>query len=135
MGSNLLGDPRCVGRGIFRRNNWLVVQGRDRGEQFSTVSDRGHANRDQIFRGEVRQYLGVDIIVAKRRRVPFKTEISQPGCDVHAYLPVPLFVVLVKAILCSTPARCEQNRLCARAIYTRRRVTDAPKIQKGVWTG
>jgi hypothetical protein len=95
----------------------LVVKGGDRSEQSSTMSDRGHANSDQIFNGEVRQYLRVDIIVTERRRVPFKAEISQPAYDVHPYLPALLFVALVKAILCLTPARCEQNRLRAPVIF------------------
>jgi hypothetical protein len=38
--------------------------------------DRGHAESD-IFRGELRQDFGIDIIVAERRRIPFEIEFSR----------------------------------------------------------
>jgi hypothetical protein len=58
----------------------------NRGEQFSAVADRDYADADQIFGRQLRQDLGVDIVVAERLLVSFEPQAVQPGCDVHPCL-------------------------------------------------
>jgi hypothetical protein len=57
----------------------LRSQGGDRGQQLAPVTDRGHADADQVVGRQLRQYLGIDIIVVKCRRVS-----SSPSPRSHA---------------------------------------------------
>jgi hypothetical protein len=41
-------------------------------EELAAVANRGHADADQIFGGELRQHLGVDVIIAERLLVLFE---------------------------------------------------------------
>ena len=62
------------------------VQLRDRGQQLAPMADADNAEILQIIRRKVGEDLAVDFVVAKRRFVLSKTEISQPPPDVHGLL-------------------------------------------------
>ena len=47
------------------------------------MADGGNAESLKIFCGQITQYFGADVILAKCRLVAFKTQISQPACDIH----------------------------------------------------
>ena len=65
----------------------LPVRGRgQRGdcvEKPAAVTDRGHADRDQVVCRQPRQEPCIDVIVAERLLVPLKPQAPQPACDVH----------------------------------------------------
>jgi hypothetical protein len=46
----------------------LRPQGGDRGQQLAAMTDRVHAEADQVLSRQLRQHLAVDIIVAECRR-------------------------------------------------------------------
>jgi hypothetical protein len=50
------------------------------------VADRGHPDADQVLGGQLQQHLGVDIIVAERRHIAPKAQISQPRRHIHAVI-------------------------------------------------
>jgi hypothetical protein len=52
----------------------FAAQGGDNSEQLAGATE---VTPSDIFRGELRQTFGIDIIVAERRHVPFEIEISQ----------------------------------------------------------
>src|SRR5262249_45336730 len=74
-----------VGRRDHRGRNRRAEAG-DRLEQLAPVADRGHADADQVFRGQLRQHLAVDVIVAERRDIALESQIPQPGRYVHVAL-------------------------------------------------
>ena len=55
----------------------------DRGQQLAAMADRGHADADQVVGRQLRQHLGVDVVVAERLLVLLEPQTAQPGCDVH----------------------------------------------------
>src|SRR4051794_32632650 len=50
------------------------------------MADRDHPNVDQVFGGQLRQHLGIDIIIAECLHISLKAQILQPRRDVHAVL-------------------------------------------------
>jgi len=50
------------------------------------MADRGHAKADQVVGGQLGYHLGIDIVVAERLRVTFKTKSAQPRRYVHAVI-------------------------------------------------
>ena len=50
------------------------------------MADRGDPDADQVFGGQLRQHLAVDIIVAERRYIALKAQILQPRRYVHAVI-------------------------------------------------
>jgi hypothetical protein len=51
------------------------------------VPDEAYAEVPQIVGRQLRQYRGIDRVVAKRLIVLLHPEAVEPGCDVHARLP------------------------------------------------
>jgi hypothetical protein len=51
------------------------------------MSDRGYANAGQVVGRQLRQHLGVDIILAQRGRVLFEPEAAQPFGHIHRSCP------------------------------------------------
>ena len=47
------------------------------------MADRGHADADQVVGRQLRQHLGVDIVVAKSGLVLLQTQTAQPGGSVQ----------------------------------------------------
>jgi hypothetical protein len=56
------------------------------GKELAPMADRGYADADQVVGRQLRQHLGVDIVVAERLLVLFEPQAVQPGCDVHPCL-------------------------------------------------
>src|SRR5438105_6407137 len=51
------------------------------------MSDEGHAEVLQVVGGQLRQYRGIDRILAKRSFVLLHTEAVEPGRNVHPHPP------------------------------------------------
>jgi len=49
------------------------------------MADRGHAQADQVIRRQLRQHLGVDIVVAERRCIALEAQAQQPSRNVHFF--------------------------------------------------
>jgi len=52
-------------------------------EQFSTMTDRGYAEADQIIDCQARQHLGVNVVIVECLHVTFEPEAVQPTSNVH----------------------------------------------------
>ena len=52
------------------------------------MTDRGHAEPDQILGREVHEDLGVDVVLPERLFVLSQPQTTQPGRDFHGLLPV-----------------------------------------------
>jgi len=59
----------------------------DAGQKLAAMADRHDADLLEILRCQLRQYLGIDRVVAKRCFVLLHADAVEPGCDVHARLP------------------------------------------------
>ena len=51
------------------------------------MADRGHAQADQVVGRQLRQDLGIDIVVAERGHIALKAQALQPRRYVHAVIP------------------------------------------------
>jgi hypothetical protein len=60
-----------------------LAQPCDRFQQLPARTER-QTQRCQIDLGQLRQYLGVDLILAERRHIALKAQTLQPRLDVHA---------------------------------------------------
>jgi hypothetical protein len=49
------------------------------------MTDGGHADADQVVDCQLRQHLGIDIIVAKSGLVLPQTQAAQPGADIQRF--------------------------------------------------
>ena len=58
----------------LNRGYGLLAQGGDPGEQFAAVANRGNAEADQVFSRELRQYPGINVVLAKRSFVLFEPQ-------------------------------------------------------------
>jgi hypothetical protein len=47
------------------------------------MADSGNAESLKIFCGQITQYFSADVILAECCLVAFKTQVSQPACDIH----------------------------------------------------
>ena len=47
------------------------------------MADRGHTDADQVLSRQLRQNLGIDIVVAKCGLVLLQTQAAQPSADVQ----------------------------------------------------
>jgi hypothetical protein len=82
-------------RGWLRRSSGIAPQCGDRGEQFAAVPDKAHAEVLEVLGGQLRQYRGIDRVVAKRLLVLPQSEAVEPGRDVHARLPAAVIAALI----------------------------------------
>jgi hypothetical protein len=63
---------------------WRAVPQPDDGrQQLTAMADAGNAQFFKVVRGEIAQYFGADVVLAKRHLVALKAEASQPACYVH----------------------------------------------------
>src|SRR5258705_13918529 len=51
------------------------------------MTDRAHAEADQVVGRQLRQHFAIDIVVAECRRVLFEPQPAKPRCYVHAVIP------------------------------------------------
>jgi hypothetical protein len=58
------------------------------------VADRSHPDADQVLRRQLRQNLGIDIVVAERGYIAFEAQALQPCRYIHAEPPVSATCVL-----------------------------------------
>jgi hypothetical protein len=67
------GIPRATAA-LFGNNPWMAFPARLGGARNVTGgdADRGHPDADQVFGGQLRQDLAVDIVVAERRYIALK---------------------------------------------------------------
>ena len=80
---------RSVAPGRFGGRPSLAAQRRDGVQQPATMADRRDAQILQVLRGQPRQQVGADLVLAKRGRVAFEPQASQPVRDVHCRLTAP----------------------------------------------
>jgi hypothetical protein len=74
------------------RDGWTEIRRRIaraecpyRGKELASVADRRYADADQIFCCQLRQHLGVDIVVAERRFILLEPQAAQPGGDINRH--------------------------------------------------
>jgi hypothetical protein len=73
--------------GAARRGaHWGAERSNGR-QQFAAVADEADAEVLEVVGGQLRQYRGVDRVVAKRLFVLLHAEAVEPGRDVHVHLP------------------------------------------------
>ena len=77
--------PAFVGGRRYRTA--LAAQRGDCCEQFASVPDEADTQVLEIVGGQLRQYCGIDRVVAKRLFVLLHAEALKPGGDVHTRLP------------------------------------------------
>jgi hypothetical protein len=82
-----VGRRRCKGWRRRYGHGRVGAEGADGGEELTPVADRGHADADQIVGRQMRQHLGIDIVLAKRTLVLFETQALQPAPYVHRGRP------------------------------------------------
>jgi hypothetical protein len=68
---------RCSGSSL-RCSIDIAEQCGDRLEQLAAVADRGHAKADQVIGRQLRQHLGIDIVVAESGLVSLEAQVAQP---------------------------------------------------------
>src|SRR5215472_14159371 len=90
----------------LKRRIKVATQRGDSREQLAAVSDEGYAKFPEIVGSQLRQYRGIDGVVAKRLIILLHPEAVEPGCDVHARLPV--------ASLAASDHLTEEYGVCAR---------------------
>src|SRR5437660_11402487 len=77
------------------------------------MPDEGHAEVLQVVGGQLRQYRGIDRIVAKRSFVLLHTEAVEPGRNVHPHPPAATvphgLYLIVDDSLCA-----KKSAVCAR---------------------
>src|SRR6516225_2248197 len=66
----------------------VAAQRGDSREQLAAVPDEAYAKFPEIVGSQLRQYRDIDRVVTKRLIVLLHSEAVEPGCDVHARLPV-----------------------------------------------
>src|ERR1700736_459194 len=68
------------------------------------MPNRGDAHLSEVLGGELREDLGVDVVFAECRLVPFKAEAPQPPSDLHGQAPLVCAIIALSGRLC--PGRC-----------------------------
>jgi hypothetical protein len=88
LGRRRCGWRRHLGRlfGEGRRQS-AFAQRCDRLQQLQARTER-QAEPLQMGLGQLRQHLGVDLVLTERRLIPLQPQIAKPRRDIHAALPV-----------------------------------------------
>ena len=78
--------PRFI-RGIGGQGRCCFrFQGRDRRKQFAAVTDRGHADADQVVGRQLRKHFAIDIVVAETGACIVEPQAAQPRRNVHQWI-------------------------------------------------
>jgi hypothetical protein len=80
------GSRGIVGRRNHRRGGRRSAERSNCGEELAAMTDRSHADADQVVGRQLRQHFVIDIIVSECGRVSFEPQLAQPRHYVHAVI-------------------------------------------------